>query len=823
MPNPCKDFLLNSGFNSLDADHLIDKIRLSTKSLDEITAELQQTQIKKDFRPNSQQKSFEIGTSYLNAMTQVSATLKRPFNALMDFFASDKVGIGQRQQTRWLGLLSRITAESGLSSRTFMTKIEGSLMSALDNSYDPFRKAFVTEMWEESDKLVAGDVIANKIANSVKRNQRLGIQEANQYGAGIHYKEQWMTNQYHNTEEMARHGGDSWVSDIQMEINREATIENIKFFNPELDKVSTDEFDLDTYLSLIYEGATKASHKGTGVLAEQFNLHRILEFKDPQSLMRYNSKYGHPNLAHAIFQNLEMFQKYITIGETMGYGRVTIKENPTYRGLPDQPEFVRDTFNPALETRKLFLALKDSGKISSLEYSQLSAVLREVVGDNLVVGSPKMAALMQNYMAWQSMAVLGKSMFSSVSDIGSAAIMLHHQGLGPGQAYYGMIRNTLRQFTGNLPEAEKRLVFQALHTATDGTLMSNITKYSTGLKTGGILARGANEMFHLSGLNGFTNALRNGYSYMSSNIMANNLAKNWDDLLPRYRRLLSGEEGSGFNFTREDWENLQKIGSFNAKLWKKDANKLENFITMDHVLERGKELKLKGVAKLADKLDNFFIQEARSAIPEAKIRDRAILFGNHDKGDWIDVSRRLAVMFRSYQSQLVRNLWPRIIELGLPSVVHVVPYMGLGYTSITLKELVKGKEPPSFDDPNLWVDAVVHSGLAPIVGDFLGGEYGRYNHEWDEAVLGFGYSKFKGFGELMIGLYDGDKDASDVWRSLRYNTPFANLYFTEAAINYGLHYGMMESLEPGYLNRLEAQALSQDTEFLFKPSNIWGG
>ena len=244
---------------------------------------------------------------------------------------------------------------------------------------------------------------------------------------------------------------------------------------------------------------------------------------------------------------------------------------------------------------------------------------------------------------------------------------------------------------------------------------------------------------------------------------------------------------------------------------------------MDHVLERGKELKLKGVAKLADKLDNFFIQEARSAIPEAKIRDRAILFGNHDKGDWIDVSRRLAVMFRSYQSQLVRNLWPRIIELGLPSVVHVVPYMGLGYTAITLKELVKGKEPPSFDDPNLWVDAVVHSGLAPIVGDFLGGEYGRYNHEWDEAVLGFGYSKFKGFGELMVGLYDGDTDAADVWRSLRYNTPFANLYFTEAAINYGLHYAMMESLEPGYLNRLEAQAISQDTEFLFKPSNIWGG
>jgi len=113
---------------------------------------------------------------------------------------------------------------------------------------------------------------------------------------------------------------------------------------------------------------------------------------------------------------------------------------------------------------------------------------------------------------------------------------------------------------------------------------------------------------------------------------------------------------------------LQQIGSFNAKLWKKDANKLENFITMDHILERGSELKIDGRYKLAQKIDNYFIQESRSAIPEAKAQDRAILHGNHDRGNWLDVTRRLATVFRSYQSQLVRNLYPRIYKLGLPSI-----------------------------------------------------------------------------------------------------------------------------------------------------------
>ena len=77
--------------------------------------------------------------------------------------------------------------------------------------------------------------------------------------------------------------------------------------------------------------------------------------------MRYNQKYGHENLAHAVFQNLEMFQKYLTIGETMGYGKVTMK--PIKYPQPEGPIATREVFNPALETRKIFHSLKEMGKM----------------------------------------------------------------------------------------------------------------------------------------------------------------------------------------------------------------------------------------------------------------------------------------------------------------------------------------------------------------------------------------------------------------------------------------------------------------------------
>jgi len=417
MTDPCRDILMKSGFNSLQADEVIDKIKLGNKSIDEIIVELIDTQSKQTFIPKSADKSYQIGTSYLDALQTVASRVKRPYKAIMEFFGSDQIGIGQRQQSRWLSLLSRMTAETGVSNKQMMVMIEGSLADAVGNkSFDPFRKDFLEELFSEGEKMVTKNELAHKVASAVKRNQLMGIQEANVYGAAIHYKKNWMTNQYHNAEAMARAKGDDWVRDVQAEINRTATIENIKFFHPELEGVSMKEFDLDVYLSGIYESVTQSTSKGTGILADQFNLHRILEFKDAPALMRYNQKYGHENLAHAVFQNLEMFQKYLTIGETMGYGKVTMK--PLKYPQPEGPIATREVFNPALETRKIFHSLKQMGKISSHEYSQLSAVLREIVGDNLVIGSPKMAGLIQNYIAWQSMAVLGKAMFSSVSDIG---------------------------------------------------------------------------------------------------------------------------------------------------------------------------------------------------------------------------------------------------------------------------------------------------------------------------------------------------------------------------------------------------------------------
>ena len=116
----------------------------------------------------------------------------------------------------------------------------------------------------------------------------------------------------------------------------------------------------------------------------------------------------------------------------------------------------------------------------------------------------------------------------------------------------------------------------------------------------------------------------------------------------------------------------------------------------------------------------------------------------------------------------------------------------------------------------------MQSGYAPIIGDFIAGEYGRYRHSLDEAILGAGYTDIKNWTQLFAGLLTGEKKASELYNNLRYNVPYANLFYTESAVNYGIHYGIMESFNPGYLDRIEARARGMGTEFMYEPSNIWG-
>ena len=92
----------------------------------------------------------------------------------------------------------------------------------------------------------------------------------------------------------------------------------------------------------------------------------------------------------------------------------------------------------------------------------------------------------------------------------------------------------------------------------------------------------------------------------------------------------------------------------------------------------------------------------------------------------------------------------------------------------------------------------------------------------DEAIAGSAYKTFNSWSELGTELVKGNKDAVDFYNHLRHQVPFANLFWAEAAVNYFIHYNIMETFRPGYKKRLEARARGTNSDYLIKPSSIGG-
>jgi hypothetical protein len=505
---------------------------------------------------------------------------------------------------------------------------------------------------------------------------------------------------------------------------------------------------------------------------------------------------------------MDMMDNHLAIGETLGYGfseKVKVRDTGTGR----VKTHTQNTL-PEKELNRMIETLQFQKKITPFEAWRLKAALYQVSGESFIVGNASLAKFVVGWQAWQTVTKLGKQMISSFGDMWSAGINLHYQGIAPDTAYIGVVNHLYRSALGKVGKEEKN-VLRMLGIGFDGVFGASArTVMSTPIA--GRLSRMQDNFLTWNGSHGWTNWMREGFAMMSSNHFANQiLSKNFDTLDPRFANLMKE-----YGFTQKDWLKLKELGTFNEKSFRIEGDANNNYISGDWIRS------LKGPESLARKLDKFFVNESKFGVPEATGKERALMYGNFNRGTLPDAATHLFWEFRTHTMSIAMNTYPRMMKLGLPGAVHMLPAVGLGYASLAAKNMLKGKEPPAYDDPAVLTDALVQSGFAGMFGDFLAGEYGRYYHKWDEATLGAGYATFKDFGELFTGLATGNKDASDVWKNLRYNIPYANLFYVEAALNYGVHYGVMETFSPGYLNTLESRARKSDEEFMYKPSNIWG-
>lgn len=243
--------------------------------------------------------------------------------------------------------------------------------------------------------------------------------------------------------------------------------------------------------------------------------------------------------------------------------------------------------------------------------------------------------------------------------------------------------------------------------------------------------------------------------------------------------------------------------------------------------------------EIEDKLRTYYVDQTSTLALEPDQKTRAIVLQGTRPGTWTGEFMRFAMQFKSFtgaymQRILGRELYGRGYEgdsligalrnsngelQGLARLVAMTTI--LGYASMSLKDLAKGKTPrdPTEDGQALKVmlAAMVQGGGAGIYGDFLFGAANRMGSGTVESLVGPVISSAGRIVDLYHKALEGDDVSARAFGEVLNNTPFMNLFYVRPVLNYMVLYQIQDMLSPGYMRRMTRDAEKQGQEWLIRP------
>jgi len=263
---------------------------------------------------------------------------------------------------------------------------------------------------------------------------------------------------------------------------------------------------------------------------------------------------------------------------------------------------------------------------------------------------------------------------------------------------------------------------------------------------------------------------------------------------------------------------------------------LENYIT-----QVGRTVTDAAVANLQDDLSSALrtmtIDRMHHAVIEPGARTRAFMLRGTQPGTVPGEMLRFVSQFKSFPVALVqmtlgREVYGRgydtigqYLKNGKGDMVGLASFIALstamGYAAMSAKDLLRGKNPRPVDDPRTWAAAMVQGGGLGIYGDFLFGKYNRTGGSLSGSMAGPVVNLADTAADLWTRIRTGDDFAATAFNAALANTPFANLFYTRVAMDYLILHRIQESLNPGFLRRMEARAKREnDQTFFLPPSQV---
>ncbi|MGE4077407.1 MAG: hypothetical protein AB7F22_17765 [Reyranella sp.] len=635
---------------------------------------------------------------------------------------------------------------------------------------------------------------AQTIAGIVRKYQDAARADANAAGAWIGKLDDWIVSQSHDRWKIEKAQFQDWATKIgtrldwpRIEAQQGGPIVNKAAWLQEVyTNIVTGDFNRAT-------GAQNTSgFIGPRNLAKSMSESRVLHFKSADDWFTYNQEFGSGNLREAILH---------------GFGR-TARNTGLMRVFGTNPEAM---FNRVV--KEITETIRASGDIKAQQkFASATANggwlrnrLAEIDGSVSNPVSQTVAKWGGTVRAVQSLSKLGLATISSFADIGTAAADVNFQGGG----FLTGVRESIEGAIRGRPPTEAKEILAQLGVFFDSMVGEMARAGSLDDTVPGAVSRGLQRFFKWNGLDWWTESLRSANAMGILHRFATHKGKVFADLPERLQKTMAL-----YDIDAADWD-VMRAGAVRAIDGK-------DFITAAGMPQ-----------SIADKLSRFVSDRANQAVLKPDADAAAMMLRGIRGGTVHGEILRFIMQFKSFPAAYTRQAFGKEIfgygekafeagaVRGLAQLVIATTL--LGYGSITVKDMIKGKKPP---DPSkmtpeqfrdVFFASMVQGGAYGIYGDYLFGQANRFGASPIESIAGPTLGTASQIVELYQKARDGEKAGADALRLAINNTPYVNLPLVRTALDYAIIYEWQEALNPGYLRRLEQRARKERGQEYFSP------
>ncbi len=583
-----------------------------------------------------------------------------------------------------------------------------------------------------------------------------------------------------------------------------------------------DQFMLFAYNSLVKNENLKSDGadfsygaRATKDVAKSSKFKRVLHFKTADDWFDYNDVFGVGNLKESFFSGLQTAGRNIGIMDTLG----------------TKPAENFEKIRKAV-AKRMVMDKRDQNTVSSKQFNKFISVVDGSIYTVENFGVAKYSAIAR---ALSSMAKLGGATVSAAADIGLYGSEMRYQG----KSFLGGMFEAMSSLARIKNTKQKKDIAEMLGFIADNTIYDIAGRYQVGDNLSKGFTKAQRFFFKVNLLSWWTNTLKEGAMLGMANYFAKQKNLSFDSLNPQLKNLFKV-----YNIDSTKWNIIRKTAMEKAD----DGTEFINIGLLDQISD-GDVKKITGIDDLTSReigiekdkfkasVSGMLLDRSIYAVIEPDARVRATMTQGQLAGTAAGEALRFFFQFKAFPLSIVQKVLGREIDYfkgqnkevqrGIVGLAAIVVTSGLlGYLSMTIKDLLKGRSPRDPTKVKSVMAAFLQGGGLGIYGDVLFQETRSGGDILGQLAGPVPLTAFDLVQAIKYGIRgEGGKAGRTAYRAVSQSIPFLNLFYLKTAFDYLIGYSIMETMSPGTLRRMENRMRRDyNQEFLLtKPSSTFKG